>query len=167
MNDAFTPRKTISNAESTPYNTANPPSSKSERKMRENENETLKNILFTASNALEKLVEKSNQPPTQKNVSEDECFCQLIKEMLNQVPPSDMKDNLKLEIQQLILQCKRASTFRQSPNFARQSANIIRQNSNFTRQSGSFTHQSPASSVSSCSDYQHQSFPMSPSASPI
>ena len=112
LSDAFTPRKTISNvsdASDCVYAASNPPSTKSSKKMRDNENEYLKNIMSTASNALEKLVTTGHQQD-KENHDEDGPFCELIKQMLKQVPDCDLKDNLKLEIQQIILRCKRQIT---------------------------------------------------------
>lgn len=109
LNDAFTPRRTQSNAEETaepgPYETGNPPSAKSARKIAESQADGFQKIMASAATALQQIA--SRKPTQQQSGSEDDAFCSLLKAQLAQIPDCNAKDDLKIDIQQKVLQCKR------------------------------------------------------------
>jgi len=110
LSDAFTPRRTKSNAEITddtsPYDVTKPPSAKSTRKTVVSQNEDLHKVMNSAAAALEsiaskKLVNRENEEDS------DNSFCNLLKSQLTQIPECDTKDDLRINIQQMVLTCKR------------------------------------------------------------
>lgn len=116
LKDAFTPRRTHSNADgSGPYKVTRPPSAKSARKIADAQVENANKVMESAASALEKLVasrESNNeqQNPSQKieaEKSDDEIYCEMLHRLLTQVPDGDDKDDLKLRIQQLVINTKR------------------------------------------------------------
>lgn len=106
LSDSFTPRATQSNAQNiSPYNVDNPPSAKAARKMLTAQSESADKLMSSAAMALEKLV-SSRENVQQAEKTEDEIYCELLRKLLSQIPECEMKDELKLNIQRMIIKCK-------------------------------------------------------------
>ena len=70
LNDAFTPRKTKSNADeddNSPYADAKPPSSKSNKKIAQAQNNELHKVMATATTALQSVISKKNEKLTSED----------------------------------------------------------------------------------------------------
>lgn len=125
LSDAFTPRQTVSNVSDeietteTLYENAKKPSSKSEKKMASAQKSEMQRVMSTAASALESIMSKRTIEKESVAEDEDGAFCNLLKKQLNLIPDCDAKDDLKLTVQQMVVNCKRqvknASTQRQSP----------------------------------------------------
>lgn len=125
LNDAFTPRQTVSNASDeieiaeTPYENAKKPSSKSEKKIASAQKNEMQRVMSTAASALESIMSKRKIEKESAAEDEDDAFCNLLKKQLKLIPDCDAKDDLKLTVQQMVVSCKRhvknASTPRQNP----------------------------------------------------
>ena len=108
MNDTFTPRKTKSNADdeddNSPYADAKPPF-KSNKKIAQAQNSELHKVMATATTALQSVISKKNEKLTSEDP--DSTFGKLLIGQLQEIPECDLKDNFKISLQQIILQCKR------------------------------------------------------------
>ena len=108
LNDAFTPRKTKSNADdeddNSPYTDAKPPSSKSNKKIAQTQNNELHKVMATTTTALQLVISKKNEKLTSKDP--DSTFGKLLIGQLQLIPECDLKVDLKISLQQMILQCK-------------------------------------------------------------
>lgn len=60
----------------------------------------------TTASALESVVSNKSQVP-QKEDSADETFGKLLVDQLKLIPECDLKDELKITLQQIVLKCKR------------------------------------------------------------
>lgn len=123
LNDAFTPRKTKSNGfdepdDDSPYAEAKPPSSKSSKKMALAQQNELHKVMSTAASALESVISSRKDQPISKDKSEDadDAFVKLLVSQLKTIPDCDLKDDLKITLQQMTLRCKRqvASSYQQN-----------------------------------------------------
>ena len=107
MSDAFTPRKTKSNAieedEESPYVNAKPPSAKSVKKSALTQQNELHKVMSTAATALESVITRKNSPTAPRVESADETFGKLLVDQLKLIPECDLKDELKKTLQQMIL----------------------------------------------------------------
>lgn len=110
LSDAFTPRKTKSNAaeevDETPYSNAKPPSAKSVKKSALAQQNELQKVMSTAATALETVITKNSQAAP-KVESADDTFGKLLVDQLKLIPECDLKDELKITLQQIVLKCKR------------------------------------------------------------
>lgn len=108
LNDAFAHRLMRKKVDTSERKT-NPPSPEPTGRMKENEIVEQISIVSTSSaSSLEIPVFESHRDRGDLGLkNEDDCFCDLIKQMLGQIPNSDLKDDLRLEIQQLILRYKK------------------------------------------------------------
>lgn len=106
LSDAFTPRSTTSNAEEfSTYDATNPPSAKSKKKIADQQNEGIQKAMSSAAAALEEIASKRAKKLDENKG--DNAFCQFLSNQLSEIPECDIKDELKINIQQLVLQCKR------------------------------------------------------------
>ena len=117
--------------------------------------------MSTATTAMELVVSvKKNQKPQGEDV--DDTFGKLLARQLKLIPECDLKDDLKISLQQMVLRCKRQVN---SSNNARQgqSASIVhtpspvQQSPYATQQSLMPSFASPQSSLSSLSSQQSYS----------
>ena len=108
LNDAFTPRKTKSNADdeddNSPYADTKPPS-KSNKKIAQAQNNELHKVMGTATTALQSVISKKNEKLTSEGP--DSTYGKLLIEQLPLIPECNLKYDLKICLQQIILQCKR------------------------------------------------------------
>ena len=85
-----------------------------------NQQDAAQKVMASATAALENLTAK--QPKSSvvaKEKGEDEVFAELVSKMLEQIPESDAKDTVKLNIQQLLIQTKyqlSRRTYRTTPD---------------------------------------------------
>ena len=111
LSDAFNPRKTKSNADredddGSPYVDASQPSAKTSKKLALAQNNELHKVMSTAATALESVISSNkNQKPREDDT--DDTFGKLVVGQLKLIPECDLKDELKISLQQLILRCKR------------------------------------------------------------
>ena len=117
--------------------------------------------MSTATTALELVVSvKKNQKPQGEDV--DDTFGKLLVRQLKLIPECDLKDDLKISLQQMVLRCKRQVNL---SNNARQgqSASIVhtpspvQQSPYATQQHLMPSFESPQSSLSSLSSQQSYS----------
>ncbi|XP_066924631.1 uncharacterized protein [Clytia hemisphaerica] len=120
LRDSFTPRQTTSNAPKdlvgssgstsavniSAYNENNAPSAKSLKLMKDAETKNLHQVMANATNLLGQLAQPKEKP-AQVQKDQDDYFCDLIRSMIGTVPETDLKSNMRLEIQQVILNYKR------------------------------------------------------------
>lgn len=154
LSDAFTPRKTKSNAieddVDSPYANAKPPSAKSSKKIALAQQNELQKVMSTAATALESVISSKNSQAPQKKESADETFGKLLIDQLKLIPECDLKDELKITLQQIVLKCKRqakaiSSTIQMEPPMVYAPPNPAYNNSFVHSQSP----QSPLSTLSS------------------
>ena len=111
LSDAFTPRKTKSNAneedDDTPYVNAKPPSAKSSKKIALSNQTELQNIMRSAARAIQFVILSKNPQAPQNNENTDETFGKCLIDQLKAIPGCDLKDDLKITLQQMVLRCKR------------------------------------------------------------
>jgi len=103
LSDAFTPRKTKSNANEDAD--SNPPSAKVSKKLAQDQTNELHKVMTTATTALQSVISKKNEKPPSEDA--DDTFGKLLIGQLRLIPDCDLKDDLKINLQQMILQCKR------------------------------------------------------------
>ena len=108
--DAFTPQKTKSNAndeyDGSPYVDVKPPSAKTSKKLALAQNNELHRAMSTATTTLESVISsKKNQNPQDEDV--DDTFGKLLVGQLKLIPECDLKDDLKISLQKMVLRCKR------------------------------------------------------------
>ena len=69
------------------------------------QNNELHRAMSTTTTALEPVISsKENQKPQGENV--DDTFGKLLAEQLKLIPECDLKDDLKISLQQMVLRCK-------------------------------------------------------------
>ena len=109
LSDAFTPRKTKSNAnnedDGSPYVDAKPPSAKTPKKLTLAQNNEIHRAMSTATTVLESVISsKRSQTPRGEDV--DDTFGKLLVGQPKLIPECDLKDDLKISLQQMVLRCK-------------------------------------------------------------
>ena len=152
LSDAFTPRKTKSKAndedDGLPYVDAKPPFTKTFKKLALAQNNELHRAMSTAKTALESVISsKKNQKPQCEDV--DDTFGKILVGQLKLFPECDLKDDLKIGLQQMVLRCECQVN---SSNNARQGqlASIVHTPAPL-QQSPFATHQNSMPSFASCS----------------
>ena len=110
MSDAFTPQKTKSNAndeyDGLPYVDVKPPSAKTSKKLVLAQNNEFHRAMSTAITALESVISsKKNRNLQGEDV--DDTFGKLLVGQLKLIPECDLKDDLKISLQKMVLRCKR------------------------------------------------------------
>ena len=89
------------------YEIENPPSTKSARKMQQQQISSAEKVMQTAISMLEKLNERKERKEQNADThNEDQSFTNLIYHMLWDIPNNEEKAMLKLEIQQEIVSLK-------------------------------------------------------------
>ena len=89
-----------------PYVDTKPPFAKTSRKLALAQNNELHRAMSIATTALELLISsKKYQKPQGEDV--DDNFSKLLLGQLKLIPECDLKDNLKISLQQMALRCKR------------------------------------------------------------
>ena len=102
------------------YNTNNPPSAKSLKKMENAGKSTAEDVMKTATQVLQKLSSRYDATKSRENITDgDRNFVEMLYGMLKSIPDGVHKDMLKLELQQKIIQTKYNSSFHLNspPNF--------------------------------------------------
>jgi len=97
------PRKTKSNVNED--TDSNPPSAKVSKKLAQDQTNELHKVMTTATTALQSVISKKNEKPPSEDA--DDTFGKLLIGQLRLIPDCDLKDDLKINLQQMILQCKR------------------------------------------------------------
>ena len=110
LTHAFTPRKTKSNAndedDGSPCVEAKPSSAKISKKLALAQNNELYRGMSTATTALESVISsKKNQKPQGEDV--DDTFGKLLVGQLKLISGCDLKDDIKISLQKMVLKCKR------------------------------------------------------------
>ena len=120
LSNAFTLWKAKSNAidkdDATSYVDAKPSSNKTSKKVPLAQNNEVHRVMSTATIALESIISsKKNEKPQGEDV--DDTFGKLLVGQLKLIPECDLKDDLKISLQKMVLKCKRQVN---SSNNARQ-----------------------------------------------
>ena len=117
QHDAFTPRKIKSNVDddddNSPYADAKPPSSKSNKKIAQAQNNELYKVMATATTALQSVISKKSEKLTSED--SDSTLGKLLIGQLQLIPECDLNDDLRISLQQMILQCKRQVLIKFTP----------------------------------------------------
>ena len=105
LSDTFTPRKTKSNAndedDGSPYVDAKPPFAKTSKKFTLAQNNEIHRAMSTATTVLKSVISsKKNQKPQGEDV--DDTFGKLLVGQLKLIPECDLKDDLKIRLQQMV-----------------------------------------------------------------
>lgn len=111
LQNAFTPRGTYCKSSDFPaVDKICPPSSKSARKSEATKRDTVQKALETEAQETELLVEsnekENNSERAKLFIEQDMIFCDLIYAILQDIPDSEDKDLMKLNIQQIIIKRK-------------------------------------------------------------
>ena len=112
LQNAFTPRGTYCNGSESPaVDTVCPPSSKSARKSEAAKRDTVQKVLETEAQVTELMAESNEKKETiQKGQNclsnQDKIFCDLIYALLRDIPDSEDRDLMKLNIQQMLIKKK-------------------------------------------------------------
>ncbi|XP_066926907.1 uncharacterized protein [Clytia hemisphaerica] len=122
LKDSFTPRRTKSNRpiepdsnitvedDGSPYQDAKPPSAKSAKMTAATQNNELRKVMANASKALECVNSRRNvkpKPQTSSDDDADDIFGKLLIGLMKQIPECDLKEDLKINLQQVVIRCKR------------------------------------------------------------
>ena len=106
LSDAFTPRKTKNNTNEEDDGASidvTPPSAKSTKKDPKVPTSELHGVTYTTT--FQSVISKKNEEAPPEDV--DDMFGKLLIGQLKLIPECDLKDDLKISLQQMILRCKR------------------------------------------------------------